>query len=69
LLAQTVAGLADAAPGRFAFGLGASSDVIAAEQKRFGRVAVLRTIISRIEDGMRRCGIEPPASTGADYGT
>ncbi len=28
LLAQTVAGLADAAPGRFAFGLGASSDVI-----------------------------------------
>jgi len=28
LLAQTVAGLADAAPGRFAVGLGASSDVI-----------------------------------------
>jgi probable F420-dependent oxidoreductase len=28
LLAQTVAGLADAAPGRFALGLGASSDVI-----------------------------------------
>jgi len=28
LLAQTVAGLAEAAPGRFAFGLGASSDVI-----------------------------------------
>ncbi len=44
-------------------------DVISAEQKRFGRVAVLRTIIGRIEDGMRRCGIEPPPSTGADYGT
>src|ERR1700685_2061963 len=43
-------------------------DVVAAEQKRFGRVAVLHTIINRIEDGMRRCGIEPPPSTGADYG-
>ena len=48
---------------------GAPWDVIAAEQKRFGRVAVLRTIIDRVEDGMRRCGIEPPPSTGADYGT
>ncbi|HVX20110.1 MAG TPA: UDP-galactose-lipid carrier transferase [Acidimicrobiales bacterium] len=44
-------------------------DVVPAEQKRFGRVAVLRTVIARMEDGMRRWGIEPPPSTGADYGT
>ncbi len=44
-------------------------DVVPAEQKRYGRVAVLRTVIARIEDGMRRWGIEPPPSTGADYGT
>ncbi|HEX3946178.1 MAG TPA: LLM class F420-dependent oxidoreductase [Acidimicrobiales bacterium] len=31
LLAQTVAGLADAAPGRFAFGLGASSEIIVSQ--------------------------------------
>ena len=43
-------------------------DVIPAEQKRYGRVAVLRTVITRIEEGMRRWGIEPPPSTGADYG-
>ena len=43
-------------------------DVIAAEQKRFGRVAVLQTVIRRMEEGMRRWGIEPPPSAGADYG-
>jgi polyphosphate kinase 2 (PPK2 family) len=42
-------------------------DVIPAEQKRYGRVAVLQTVISRMEAGMRRWGIEPPPSTGADY--
>jgi polyphosphate kinase 2 (PPK2 family) len=42
-------------------------DVIAAEQKRYGRVKVLETVIKRIEDGMRRWGFEPPPSTGADY--
>ena len=42
-------------------------DVISAEQKRYGRVAVLRTVIARMEEGMRRWGIEPPPSTGADY--
>ena len=42
-------------------------DVIPAEQKRYGRVAVLRTVIERMEDGMRRAGIEPPPSTGADF--
>jgi polyphosphate kinase 2 (PPK2 family) len=42
-------------------------DVIPAEQKRYGRMAVLRTVISRMEEGMRRWGIEPPPSTGADY--
>jgi AMP-polyphosphate phosphotransferase len=42
-------------------------DVIPAEQKRYGRVMVLQTVIARMEDGMRRWGIEPPPSTGADY--
>jgi polyphosphate kinase 2 (PPK2 family) len=42
-------------------------DVISSEQKRYGRVAVLRTVIERMEAGMRRWGIEPPPSTGADY--
>ena len=41
--------------------------IVAAEQKRFCRVAVLRAVISRMEEGMRRWGIEPPPSTGADY--
>lgn len=43
-------------------------DVVPAEQKRYGRVAVLRAVIARMEEGMRRAGIEPPPSTGADYG-
>jgi probable F420-dependent oxidoreductase len=44
VLAQSVAALADAAPGRFAFGLGASSEVIVAKwngldfENQFGRV-------------------------------
>ena len=42
--------------------------VVPAEQKRYGRVAVLRAVIERVEEGMRRVGIEPPPSTGADYG-
>jgi polyphosphate kinase 2 (PPK2 family) len=42
-------------------------DVISAEQKRHARVAVIRTVIARMEEGMRRWGIEPPPSTGADY--
>jgi polyphosphate kinase 2 (PPK2 family) len=41
--------------------------VIPSEQKRYGRIAVLRTVIASIEEGMRRWGIEPPPSTGADY--
>jgi AMP-polyphosphate phosphotransferase len=42
-------------------------DVISAEQKRHGRVAVLHAVIQRMEEGMRRWGIEPPPSTGAAY--
>ncbi len=42
-------------------------DVVSAEQKRHGRLSVLRTVIERMEEGMRRWGIEPPPSTGADY--
>jgi polyphosphate kinase 2 (PPK2 family) len=43
-------------------------DLIVAENKRFARVEVMRTVIARIEDGMRREGMEPPMSTGADFG-
>jgi len=34
-------------------------DIIAAEQKRYARVAVLETVISRMEEGMRRWGVDP----------
>jgi AMP-polyphosphate phosphotransferase len=43
-------------------------DVISAEQKRYGRIAVIQTVIKRMEEGMRRWGLEPPPSEGADYG-
>ena len=42
-------------------------DLIPAESKHYARVAVLKTVISRMEEGMRRWGIEPPASEGEDY--
>jgi AMP-polyphosphate phosphotransferase len=35
-------------------------DPIAAESKRYARVAVLETVIERIEEGMRKWGFEPP---------
>jgi polyphosphate kinase 2 (PPK2 family) len=41
-------------------------DVIGAESKRYARVAVMRTVISRIEDGMRRIGREPPPPLGRE---
>jgi polyphosphate kinase 2 (PPK2 family) len=34
--------------------------LIPAESKRYARVKVLETVIERIEDGMRRVGLEPP---------
>ena len=34
--------------------------LIAADSKRYCRVTVLRTVIERIEEGMRRWGFEPP---------
>ena len=40
---------------------------LSAEQKRHARVSVIRTVIARMEEGMRRWGVEPPPSTGADY--
>ena len=42
-------------------------DVIAAESKHFARVSVLETVIARLEEGMRRVGIEPPPSMGDNY--
>lgn len=41
-------------------------DVIAAEQKRYARIAVLETLNRRIEDGMRRWGMEVPAVSDLD---
>jgi polyphosphate kinase 2 (PPK2 family) len=38
-------------------------DLVAAEQKRFGRVAVLERLNRRIEDGMLRWGVEVPDDT------
>jgi AMP-polyphosphate phosphotransferase len=34
--------------------------LIAAESKRYARVAVIETVIAEIEEGMRRHGIDPP---------
>jgi polyphosphate kinase 2 (PPK2 family) len=34
--------------------------VVAGDSKRFARVEVLRTVIARIEEGMRASGMEPP---------
>lgn len=37
-------------------------DVIPGDSKRFARVAVIETVVARIEEGMERCGVEvPPA--------
>jgi AMP-polyphosphate phosphotransferase len=41
-------------------------DVIAAEQKRFARIAVLETLNRRIEVGMARFGMEVPAVSELD---
>ena len=35
-------------------------DLVSAESKRHARVAVLRTVIERVEAGMRAAGQEPP---------
>jgi polyphosphate kinase 2 (PPK2 family) len=41
-------------------------DVIAAEHKRFARVAVLETVAARMAAGMRRSGVAPPAPQVVD---
>jgi polyphosphate kinase 2 (PPK2 family) len=41
-------------------------DIIAAEQKRYARIAVLETLNRRIAEGMRRYGIEPPDVSDLD---
>jgi AMP-polyphosphate phosphotransferase len=40
--------------------------LIPGDSKRYARVAVIETVISDIEDGMRRHGIEPPAPIETD---
>ena len=34
--------------------------LIEGDSKRYARVAVIETVIARIEEGMREWGIEPP---------
>ena len=41
-------------------------EVVPAEQKRYGRIAVLETLNRRIEEGMRRWGMPVPAITDLD---
>jgi polyphosphate kinase 2 (PPK2 family) len=41
-------------------------EVIPAEQKRYGRIAVLETLNRRIEEGMRRWGMPVPALSDLD---
>jgi polyphosphate kinase 2 (PPK2 family) len=41
-------------------------DVIAGENKRYGRVQVIETVIRRMEQGMRRWGIDVPSHEAAD---
>jgi len=43
-------------------------DIVEAEDKRFARVKVIETVIARVEEGMRRLGIEPPAALDPDPG-
>jgi polyphosphate kinase 2 (PPK2 family) len=40
--------------------------VIPGDSKRYARVAVIETVIERIEDGMRSWGVEPPPPLEAD---
>ncbi len=39
-------------------------DLVEAEDKRYARVKVIETVISRVEEGMRRAGTEVPALEG-----
>jgi AMP-polyphosphate phosphotransferase len=45
--------------------------LVEADSKRYARVKVVETVIERIEDGMRRWGMEPPKPLhdGASFGT
>jgi polyphosphate kinase 2 (PPK2 family) len=42
-------------------------DLIEAENKRYARVKVIQTVNARVEAGMRRHGMKPPSSMGADF--
>ncbi len=44
-------------------------DVISAENKRYGRVQVIETVIRRMEQGMRRWGIQVPSHEAEDEET
>jgi AMP-polyphosphate phosphotransferase len=42
-------------------------EVIAGESKHFARVQVLARVVARVEEGMRKWGIDVPPSTGKDF--
>jgi hypothetical protein len=44
-------------------------DVISGENKRFGRVQVIETVIRRMEQGMRRWGVPVPSDDAIDEQT
>ena len=44
-------------------------ELVAAENKHYARVEVLRTVIRRLEQGLSKWGFDVPPSTGADFGT
>lgn len=41
-------------------------DIVSGEQKRYGRVAVIETVIRRVEDGMKRWGLAVPSLAELD---
>jgi hypothetical protein len=43
--------------------------VISSENKRYGRVAVIETVIRRMEDGMARWGVPVPSHDADDEKT
>ena len=42
--------------------------LVAADDKRYARVAVVETVNEAIEKGMRQCGLEPPPPLASDDG-
>lgn len=48
---------------------GSPWELISAESKQYARVAVVATVIRRLEQGLKDWGFDVPPSRGVDYGT